>query len=168
VVRAIVLVWALSVTSGLACAGGDGPGDAGQRELNSVMVGSPDELSAADSETVSAIGLELVALGAPLQEWFSAGADQAALAAQMRAAVDRVEHLLTPDVAPEVRATFEPYVTAWRDLLDALADGDTDAYDTAVEHLHVLDQIRIDRVEDVYGPEQAEELLVEEGVEPTR
>jgi hypothetical protein len=141
----------------------DAPGAQGdQRQLNSVLVGSYDELSAADSEAVSAIGLELVSLGAPLRAWFDGTEARERLLAQMTAAVDRIEGRLTPERAPEVRTTFEPYVVAWRDVLAALDVDDDDAYEKAVAHIRDLDQIRIDRVADVYGEEEAQRLLQEE------
>jgi hypothetical protein len=146
----------------VACSGDDG-GDAGdQREINSVIVGSYDELSSADSEAVSAIGVELVALSAPLQSWFDGTADRAALVAQMAESVDRIEARLTPERAPEVLTTFEPYVRAWRDLLAALDAEDQRAYDEALDRLEDLDQIRIDRVVDAYGDEVGRSLVEEE------
>jgi hypothetical protein len=161
-----VLVLAVAVVVALvaaACGDDDDQSSPGQRELNSVMVGSYDLLSAGDSEAVSAIGLELVALGPPLQQWFEPGSDHDALLAQMRDAVDRIERRLTPDRAPEVRTTFEPYVAAWRDVLRALDADDTDGYEQAIGRLQELDRIRVERVADVYGDEVADELLNGEG-----
>jgi hypothetical protein len=150
---------ALAVTA--ACSGDDSSsGD--QREINSIIVGSYDELSTADSEAVSAIGVELVALGTPLQAWFDEPEDRAELVPQMEAAVDRIEARLTTDRAPEVRATFEPYVEAWRDLLAALEAEDQAAYEEALDRLQLLDQIRIDRVVEAYGDEVGRSLVEQE------
>jgi hypothetical protein len=150
------------------CSGDDAAPPAGdQRELNSVSVGSYDLLSAADSEAVSQIGLELVLLGPPLQTWYGGSGDRAALLEQMTTAVDRIDAALSPDRAPEVRTTFTPYVTTWRELLAALGADDTAAAEDAIERLRDLDQIRIDRVVDVYGEDAARALGMEEGVVPT-
>jgi hypothetical protein len=151
-----------------ACGDDDTSSSPDQRALNSVIVGSYDELPADDSAVVSAIGVELVALGAPLQAWFEPGSDRDALLQQMTAAVDRIDGRLTPERATEVRTTFEPYVVAWRDLLAALDADDADAYERAIDRLRGLDQIRIERVEDVYGEEVTAELLNRDGDRPAR
>jgi hypothetical protein len=156
------IIVAMAVLVG-ACGDDGNEASPGQRDLNSVMVGSYDELSSDDSEAVSAIGVELVALGPPLQQWFEPGADHAALLAQMTGAVDRIERRLTPERAPEVRTTFEPYVAAWRDLLAALDADDADGYQEVIGRLQDLDRIRIERVADVYGDEVADELVNGEG-----
>jgi hypothetical protein len=139
-----------------------------QQQLNSVMVGSFDVLSRDDSAAVSAIGLELVALGEPLREWFDGTEDHQVLLDRMTAAVDRIEARLTPDRAAAVRSTFQPYVNTWRDILAALKAGDISAYDTAVARIRQFDDERIARVVDVYGEEEAQHLLKEEGVDPNR
>jgi hypothetical protein len=164
-VRFAVAVAVAAVVAVLVAACGDDGHDAspGQRDLNSVMVGSYEELPSADSEAVSAIGVELVALGPPLKQWFEPGADHAALLAQMTEAVDRIERRLTPERAPEVRTTFEPYVEAWRDLLAALDEDDADRYENAVGRLQDLDRIRVERVADVYGDDVADDLVKGEG-----
>lgn len=144
----------------------DDPSD--QQLLNSVMVGSAEVLSDADSEVVSAIGLELVALAVPLQEWFDGTAPRATLLDRMERAVERIDARLTPDRAPAVLATFEPYVTAWRRILVALEQGDTEEYEAAVARIRELDDRRIARVAEAYGEEAARELLESEGVDPNR
>lgn len=146
--------------------GDDDPSD--QRLLNSVMVGSPDVLSEEDSETVSAIGLELVALAQPLQQWFDRSAPREELLARMTDAVDRIERRLTPERDSDVLATFEPYVAAWRRILDALEADDLEAYDQAVARIRELDERRIARVVEAYGEEDARRLLESEGVDPNR
>jgi hypothetical protein len=164
-IRDSLLVIALSSVVSAACSGDTGSESArsDQRQLNSVMVGAYDELSAEDSAAVSAIGVELVALAAPLQAWFDGSGDRTALLDQMTASVDRIEARLTADRGREVRTTFAPYVDAWRDLLAALGAGDTDGAENAIDRLRSLDRIRIDRVVDVYGEEAAQRLLAEEG-----
>jgi hypothetical protein len=162
-VRRVIIAVATSVAllTG-ACSGDDGSASSDQRAINSVIVGSYDNLSTEDSEVVSAIGAELVALGAPLQAFVDGEQDREQLMTQMTAAVDRIEGRLTDDRAPEVVSTFAPYVEAWRDLLAALAADDQDAYDRAVDRLRDLDQIRIDRVIEAYGDEVGRSL-VEQG-----
>lgn len=144
----------------------DEPSD--QQRLNSVMVGSAEVLSDADSETVSAIGLELVALAVPLREWFDGTAPRATLLERMERAVDRIEGRLTPDRAPEVIATFEPYVNAWRRILAALEQDDMEEYEAAVARIRELDDRRIQRVVEAFGEDAARELLESEGVDPNR
>lgn len=144
----------------------DEPSD--QQRLNSVMVGSAEVLSDADSETVSAIGLELVALGVPLREWFEGSAPRETLLERMERGVDRIEGRLTPDQPPEVLATFRPYVTEWRNVIDALERDDMEDYEVAIERLRELDDRRVDRVVEAYGEEVARDLLESEGVDPNR
>lgn len=161
-IPALVLVLAIAALAGCS----DDPSD--QQLLNSVMVDSTDVLSDEDSEAVSAIGLELVALGQPLQEWFDDSAPEDQLLARMTAAVDRIEDRLTPERAPEVRSTFEPYVATWRRILAALEAGDMAEYDAAVERIRELDDRRIQRVVDAYGEDVARDLLESEAIDPSR
>jgi hypothetical protein len=162
----LIVIALLSVVSAACSDDADSESARGdQRQLNSVMVGAYDELSAEDSAAVSAIGVELVALAAPLLAWFDGSGDRTALLDQMTASVDRIEARLTPDRGREVQTTFTPYVDAWRDLLAALAAGDTDVAEDTIDRLRSLDGIRIDRVVDVYGEEAARRLLADEGVD---
>jgi hypothetical protein len=159
-VRRVIVALTLAVAiAASACSGGDGSASNDQREINSVIVGSYDELTAADSEVVSAIGGELVALGAPLQAFVDGDGDRAVLLQRMTDAVDRIEARLTPERSPEVLATFEPYVDAWREVIAALDAGDQGAYEEAIDRLRDLDQIRIDRVVEAYGDEVGRSLV---------
>jgi hypothetical protein len=154
---AVVLVLLVSV-SAAGCS--SGPSD--QRRLNTVMVGAPETLSEADSEAVSAIGLELVALAAPLEDWFAGARPRDELLDEMTDAVERIEGRLTPERAPAVRSTFEPYVAAWHRILEALARDDLDDYDDAVARIRELDDRRIARVVEALGDEAARDLLESE------
>lgn len=115
------------------------------------MVGAPETLSDADSEAVSAIGLELVALSQPLNAWFDGSTPRDELLDEMTAAVDRIRGRLTPERSPAVRATFDPYVETWEEILDALETGDQAAYDAALARIRELDDRRVARVEAIYG-----------------
>jgi hypothetical protein len=163
-VRALVAVCLVAVLVTAACS--DQPSD--QRRLNTAMVGAPELLSTDDSEAVSAIGLELVALAQPLEAWFADAQPRDELLVQMTAAVERIERRLTPEVDPSVRSTFEPYVSAWRRILDALERGDLDDYDAAVASVRELDDRRIERVVQAFGDDTARDLLESEGVDPNR
>jgi hypothetical protein len=159
-----VLATVLLGSAAAAC-GAEGRSD--QLELNTVMVDATDWLDEEDSDTVSAIGLELVALGVPLREWFDGTEDHDVLLERMTGAVDRIDARVQGAPREEVRATFEPYVNAWRHILDALATEPYDEaaqarYEQAVARIEELDQRRIDRVVEVYGAAEAERLLAGE------
>jgi hypothetical protein len=168
-------------------------GETDQQKLNSVMVGSDTVLPTADTDAVSAIGVQLAALAQPLQQWWSTLNDPSVtpktwLAAapglldQIRTDVDNVESRLTPDRDERVRDTYQPYVSNWRDVVTALetlrdkvAAGDTagqqaatDDFNNALARIHALDEARVKRVATVLGVDQARRLLQEEGVDPSR
>ena len=155
------------------------------------MVGSDSVLSSDDANAVSEIGIELAALTAPLQTWWSTLNDPAvssgdwlqrapSLLAQMRSGVDRIESRLGPGRDIHVRGTFEAYVTRWREIiaaLDRLRDrvaasdepGQEQAvstYNNALAAIRALDAARVQRVVAVYGQDDARRLLTEQGIDP--
>jgi hypothetical protein len=165
--------------------------ETGQQQLNSVMVGSDTVLPSDDANAVSEIGIELAALTAPLQTWWSSLNDPATsstdwlqrapvLLAQMRTGVDRIEARLGPGRDPHVRNTFQPYVTQWRQMIAALdrvrdrvAAGDepgqqqaVTAYNDALAAIRALDAARVQRVVAVYGVDDAKRLLREQRLDP--
>lgn len=191
--RATVLVASLALLVLPWCASACSQGETDQQKLNSVMVGSDTVLPAADSDAVSAIGVQLAALAQPLQQWWSSLNDpsvtpQTWLAAapglldQIRTDVANVAARLTPDRDRQVRDTFQPYVDDWHDVIAALeqlrdrvAAGDaagqqaaTDQYNDALSRIHALDQARVQRVVAVLGVDEARRLLQEQGVDPGR
>jgi hypothetical protein len=162
----------------------------GQQRLNSAMVGSDVVLPRQDTRAVSEIGLELVALAAPLEVWWSGLDDPGVpwlarapeLLDEMSEGVDRIDGRLAPGIHRAVRETFAPYVARWRQLLAALedlriavADADRPARDAAVLRydreraaIRRLDEERVARVIAAFGPDEAGRLLREEGVDPGR
>ena len=166
VARVLFAVLTVLALTSVAAACSDPPSD--QRRLNTAMVGAPELLSSADSEAVSAIGVELVALSQPLEAWFADAEPRDELLERMTAAVERIDRRLTPERAPAVRTTFEPYVAAWERILDALERDDAADYDAAVTRIRELDDRRISRVVEAFGEDTARELLESEGVDPNR
>lgn len=173
------------VAVALASAGcADGDGSAGQRELNSVIVGADHLISDDASEFVDLAGLAARSIAADLEAFWAAadGAARMDRDVELRVSIDRIEDTVDQlddafdTVTDEhVRATYRPFLTAHRDLLDALedvragllegdearrADGLAD-YEAARRTIAALDRARLDRVIAAYGPEEARRLLEE-------
>jgi hypothetical protein len=165
----------------------------GQQRLNSAMVGSETVLPREDARAVSEVGLELVALAAPLEIWWrgldAPDVDAAVwlaaapeLLAQMSEGVERIERRLDAARHRGVTETFRPYVVRWKRLIAALedlrlavADGDETAGDAAIARYNAeraairrLDEQRVARVVAAFGRDEAERLLRSEGADPER
>jgi hypothetical protein len=99
----------------------------------------------------------------------------------MRTTVAQIETELGPGRDRAVRDTYTPYLQRWREILEALdavrsgvaahdlaaQQGATDAYNAALGAIRRLDQQRVTRVVDAYGPEEARRALVAQGFDPS-
>lgn len=158
-----------------------------------MLAGSDRVLDPEDVTAANVIGLDLVTLGGPLAAWWAdlddpAVSDETWLArapdrlVSMRRTVDHLADQLGPGRSPAVRDTYQPYVDRWREILVALeaqrlavAAGDvaarqraTEEYNRHVAAIARFDRIRVDRVVEVYGPEEAARALRSQGIDPAR
>ena len=160
---------------------GSGDGGRGQRELNSVMVGSEVVISQTASDFVDLAGLVARTVAGDLDTFWAAEASGDVEA--MHAAIGRVESSVSQLSGAfgtvtdgSVRATYSPVLRAHTELLDALddivegidgaeverrADGVAD-YAVVVDELAAVDRLRLDRVIAAYGPDEARRLLAAE------